>query len=260
MLVELHRRADLLDRAGVHHGDAVADRVGLFLVVGDEDRGEAEPLLQRRAARAARCTRILASRFDSGSSSSSTLGSMAMVRATATRCCWPPESCAGRRSARPTRPTRSSACATRRSISARGRRRSSRPKATFLRHRHVRPQRVALEHHADIALPGRQRRHVLAVEQHPAGLGLGEARDQPQQRGLAAARGAEEGEELAGTDREVDVLQHVRRAVGEVDARDLDADGPCWLRHGHARHISRPARALRAVDGELRQATCRSPR
>ena len=37
-------------------------------------------------------TRILASSADSGSSSSSTCGFGASARASATRCCWPPES------------------------------------------------------------------------------------------------------------------------------------------------------------------------
>ena len=37
-------------------------------------------------------TRILASSADSGSSSSSTCGRTASARASATRCCWPPDS------------------------------------------------------------------------------------------------------------------------------------------------------------------------
>ena len=45
-LVDLGRRGDLLDRALVHHRDAVGQDQRLFLVVGDEDRGEAEPALQ----------------------------------------------------------------------------------------------------------------------------------------------------------------------------------------------------------------------
>ena len=45
-LVDLGRRGDLLDRALVHHGDAVGHDQRLFLVVGDEDRGQAEPALQ----------------------------------------------------------------------------------------------------------------------------------------------------------------------------------------------------------------------
>jgi hypothetical protein len=37
---------DLLHHAVVHHGDAVADGVRLLLVVGHEDGGQAEPLLE----------------------------------------------------------------------------------------------------------------------------------------------------------------------------------------------------------------------
>ena len=45
-LVEVARRALLLDAAGVHDDDAVGDRHRLLLVVRDVDHGEAEPLLQ----------------------------------------------------------------------------------------------------------------------------------------------------------------------------------------------------------------------
>ena len=46
-------------------------------------------------------SRSLASRLDSGSSNSSTLGSMTTARARATRCCWPPESWLGNRRSMP---------------------------------------------------------------------------------------------------------------------------------------------------------------
>ena len=46
-------------------------------------------------------------RAEVGSSNSRALGSMARARAMATRCCWPPESCAGYLSAWEARPTRS---------------------------------------------------------------------------------------------------------------------------------------------------------
>ena len=39
------------------------------------------------------------------------------------------------------------------------------------RDRHVRPQRVGLEHHADVALPRRQVRDVLAVDADLAAVG-----------------------------------------------------------------------------------------
>ena len=46
LLVDLARRADLLERALVHHHDAVGHRQRLFLVVRDHDGRDADPLLQ----------------------------------------------------------------------------------------------------------------------------------------------------------------------------------------------------------------------
>ncbi len=51
---------------------------------------------------------ISGSSADVGSSNSMAIGSMHSARAMATRCCWPPESCAGYFSACAARPTRSS--------------------------------------------------------------------------------------------------------------------------------------------------------
>ena len=45
-LVELARRRDLFEPAGIHHADPVGHRHRLFLVVGDDDEGHAEPALQ----------------------------------------------------------------------------------------------------------------------------------------------------------------------------------------------------------------------
>ena len=65
----------------------------------------------------------------------------------------------------------------------------------------------------------------LSADQHAAAVGVVEAGDQPQQRGLAAAGGSEQREELAGADIEIDRLQHVIVAIGQVDLFDPDADG-----------------------------------
>ena len=46
ILVDLLRRIVLLDAAAVHNDDPVAHGEGLFLVVGDIDEGDAQPLLQ----------------------------------------------------------------------------------------------------------------------------------------------------------------------------------------------------------------------
>jgi hypothetical protein len=84
--------------------------------------------------------------------------------------------------------------------------------------RHVRVERVGLEHHGDAALDGR---HVVddhAVDLQRAAGDLLQPRDHPQKRGLAAARGADEDDQLALFDVEVDVAQHGdRAAVGLLD-------------------------------------------
>ncbi len=66
-----------------------------------------------------------------------------------------------------------------------------------LAHRHVRVERVGLEHHRQAALGRQQVGGVLAVDLDMAGRDVLEPGDQPQQRGLAAARGADEDHELA---------------------------------------------------------------
>ena len=80
------------------HADLVGERRRVLEVVRDEQRRELE------LARAARCSSartvafVCASSAESGSSSSSTPGSRASARASATRCRSPPESSPGRAS------------------------------------------------------------------------------------------------------------------------------------------------------------------
>jgi hypothetical protein len=66
---------------------------------------------------------------------------------------------------------------------------------------HVRKQRVVLKHHADFPLVGRDVVHPLAADQDLAAVRAQESRGQIEQRGLAAAGGAEQGHELALPDR-----------------------------------------------------------
>src|SRR5262249_58890203 len=78
-------------------------------------------------------------------------------------------------------------------------------------------------HDADVAGRTRER---LAVEPHDAARGPDQRPDQLEQRGLAAARGADQGDELVPLDGEVDVLQCGHAAglgrVGLADALDPD--------------------------------------
>jgi hypothetical protein len=65
-------------------------------------------------------------------------------------------------------------------------------KGHVLAHRHVRIQRVALKHHGQAPLGGGHSGDIATVDRDRAGGRLVEARDLTQQRGLAAARRADE--------------------------------------------------------------------
>ena len=90
---------------------------------------------------------------------------MASARASATRCCWPPDSWCGYCWACGPRPTISSSPppwrAGRSCPSC-----ASAARTHVVERRHVREQAVALEHHAHVATRGRHRRDVLAVDEH----------------------------------------------------------------------------------------------
>ena len=168
------------------------------------------------------CSRSFLSSAPSGSSSSSTFGRLMIARARATRCFCPPESWSGRRFSRPSSCTSRTASATRSLISLLAHAVLLEAEGDVVRHRHVREQRVGLEHHVGRPLPGRHRRHVLAVDQDPAGGRRLEAGEHPQQRGLAAARRAQQGEELALVDVEADIVDGVDVAELLGDVLDLD--------------------------------------
>ena len=74
----------------------------------------------------------------------------------------------------------------------------------FCRHRHMRIERVGLEHHGDPALGRRHMGHVDAADMDGALGHRLEAGDHAEQRGLAAAGRTEEGAELTALDGEVD--------------------------------------------------------
>ena len=138
-------------------------------------------------------SRSLRSSAASGSSSSRSFGRLTSARASATRWRWPPESCAGWRVPQLAEPHQRRAPRRRaRAISALGQAFAAQPVADVRRHIHVREQGVGLEHHVDRPAMRRHAGHVLAVDQDAAGVGRLEARQQAQQRGLAAARAAQQ--------------------------------------------------------------------
>jgi hypothetical protein len=70
----------------------------------------------------------------------------------------------------------------------------------------VREDRVGLEHHGDAAVLGRQVVDHLAVDFQRAGGDVLEPRDHPQKRGLATAGRADEDDEFAVLDVDIDAL------------------------------------------------------
>src|SRR5260370_871920 len=132
-------------------------------------------LLWMRLISACICSRSFLSSAPSGSSIKRRRGCETSARAIATRCCSPPESWRGQMGELHQRehlldpPPR---------VLTRELRAHAQREAYVLRHRHVRKQRVRLEHHADVALV---RRHVgdrALVELDVAGIGGEKSGDQ----------------------------------------------------------------------------------
>ena len=104
----------------------------------------------------------------------------------------------------------------------------------------VREQGVALEHHVDRPPVRRHRREIDPVEHDPAGVRPFEAGDQAQERGLAATRWSEQGEEFAFKDIEREMIdcRSAAEALGRRPrggAADAGSDRPraqnlSWLR------------------------------
>jgi hypothetical protein len=87
-------------------------------------------------------------------------------------------------------------------------------------HRLPREQAEVLEDHRDA---GPRLGHALALERDLAAVGGDEAVDAAQQRGLAAARGTDQGHDLALAHLEIDAAEHLERAVALGEAGDADA-------------------------------------
>ena len=173
--------------------------------------------IDRRSSRRV-ASRSDGSRFDSGSSRSRRRGSGASARASATRCCMPPEISLTRRGSSPGRRTSASTSATRAAHPLRRPAARLEPEGDVLADREVREERVVLEHHAEVAALGRHAGHLLAVHQDAAGVGDLEPGQAAQERRLAAAARAEERHDRAALDLEREVAQHLALAepLGEI--------------------------------------------
>jgi hypothetical protein len=92
----------------------------------------------------------------------------------------------------------------------------------ILRDGHMRIERVGLEHHGDVAILGRQIIDHAAVDPELA-IGDGfKARHHAEQGRLAAARGADQHDEFAIGDFDIDTVDNRHIAIGFVDAFQRD--------------------------------------
>ena len=156
------------------------------------------------------CSRSCLSSAPSGSSMSTSFGPKTSARATATRCCCPPDSCAGLRSRKLRQPHHVERALDTRLDIRLGHAVHLEREGEILRDRHVREQRVVLEDHADAALVRRHVVDALAVERDRAGGRILEAGEHHERRRLAGAGRPEEREELAA--RKLEVESRRRRA------------------------------------------------
>ena len=81
-----------------------------------------------------------------------------------------------------------------------------------VKHVHVAEKGVVLEHEADFTLAYMLGGDVLPIKENLATVGVFQPGDDAQERGFAAAGRAEQGNEFAGGDVEVDVFQRVERS------------------------------------------------
>ena len=89
-------------------------------------------------------------------------------------------------------------------------------------HAHVRVERVVLEHHRDVPVLGLERVDDRVADGDLAGGDRLEPRDHAQQRRLAAARGADDDDELAVGDLRVDAVDHLELRVALADVSEFD--------------------------------------
>ena len=185
VLVDVAGPADLFDAAVVEHGEPVAQRERLVLVVGDDDEGDADLALNGLELDLHLLAQLEVERAE---------------RLVEQQHAWPADERAGQRDALALAARQLGRAARRRGRRAgpcRGRRRCAcvvRPCAhpahlqavlDVLGHRHVGEERVLLEHRVDVAAAGGQRGDVDAAEPDGARGGLFEAGDHAQHRGLA---------------------------------------------------------------------------
>src|SRR6056297_174963 len=234
--VERLRRVELGDAALEHHRDAVRHRQRLFLVVGDEDKGDADLPLETPELALHLLAHLLVERRKR-------LVEQQHLRLENERPRKgnPLALAAGKRVSPPSAEAREPNHLERgpdlAPLLLPREPRTSQPEGDVLRYREMRKDRIGLEHHVRGPPVRRNPLHVRPRDPHPTRSHLLEARDHPQKRGLAAARRTEKGEELAGGDLDRDVAKRVVVAIVLLDsaeAHDAHRKPPLSLRPARA--------------------------
>ena len=170
---------------------------------------------------------------EKGSSMQRSSGRPTSARAMPTRCFMPPESSFGKARSCPSRPTALSDALHAALGLGRGQGPAVQPDAHVLLHGQPGKEREVLEHDGRARMDALERDSVLF---DAARARRNQADEDAQERGLAAARGAEDGHDLARAHLEIDVLQDGARAPRLVGV-DLvhAADGGDGRRGGGGR-------------------------
>ena len=243
-VVDLARRADLLDRAGVHDRDPVGDLHRLLLVVGDEHGRHALLVVQppqpgaqlgadgrvERAERLVEQQHLRLDRERAGQRHPLALAAREL-RAAAAR-------------AHFVSPTSVEQLVDARRISALRALADPQPEGDVLAHGHVRERRVVLEHEPDATLL-RPARAVTSSPSISTGPGVGrlEPGDDPQQRRLARAARAQQRRQRPLGDLERDVVERGEVAEALGDGRRYRSSSgfvPPWSQQRSSR-AARPA-------------------
>ena len=218
--VELGRPAGLQDAPGLEHGHAIRHGEGFLDVVGDEHRGDAETALQLAdlaahllaqagveiAERLVEQQQVRTDHERAGKRDALLLAARELVGVALGQGAEThelerlPPTPADLLSREPAHPE---------------------PEGDILEHREVRKERVVLEHERHVARVDGRFCDIDAAQADPSPVRRINPGDHAQDRGLAAAGGPEEGEELAAPDREVDAGHRAHVAKMLLEALDL---------------------------------------
>ena len=222
IVVDILRPADLQDMAVAHDRDAVRHRERLLLVMGDQHEGDARLLLEALqlalhllAQLQVERRKRLVEQQHAGLGRQGTGQRHALLLAA--------RELGGPAAGKPLEPHHgqglgnSDADLRRRPLA------HLEPEGDILRDVQMGKQRIALEDGIDRPLLRREGGHILRADADAARRRRLEAGDEAKQGRLAAARGAEQGEELVVADRHADRLQRMNRgaALGEEGFGDL---------------------------------------